>query len=297
MDCILIFSLVILAHYGVICSPQESRRFLFDQTAGLTTPDPTYLTVELNYMRNQLHELSDKNIHLTVQNSVLSSQLQQQNQIINSLTANATNLENSYSAEISALKDKIHDLETKLNESNNSFTQLMSNISNCSSLKKQLENALNESHSKVDILEKKLNMSMSTCTSAASLEQCKQNESALLLQLQTATSKQQDCSHQNTVLLGEVSHIQTKLNESNSRLQTLESNWTTCLKHTSQLKQSFNVSLARIYRLERNLSDVITERNNLSNALTQCHQMPNSEYLYTNMSLYIIEFLQQTCNL
>lgn len=295
MDCIPVVLLVILGHYGVICNPQDNKRFLFDQTAGLTTPDPAYLAAEVKYMRDQLHGLSDKNMELTVQNSILSSQVQQQNTVINSLKSNATNLENSHSLEKSALNDKINELETKLNESNISVIQMMSNISSCISLRNQLENALNASHSKVDHLEKKLNNSMDIYNSSVhtALEQCKKNESSLVQQLQNTSTIQQDCSHQNTVLThqntvlthqntvftAEVNHLQTQLNESTSLIQTLESNWTTCLKHTSQLEESLNVSNARNHLLENQLSSIVTDRNNLSTALSQCHLISNSEYL------------------
>ncbi|XP_061188805.1 uncharacterized protein LOC133196978 [Saccostrea echinata] len=257
-----VFLLTVLTRYGVICNQHNHKRFLFDPTSVPSTPDPTFLTAELKYLHEQLHDLSDKNIELTVRNSLLSSELQHQKDFVQTLKTNITKLESTYSKEKVVLNDKIHELQTKVNESNSLAIQLTNNLTSCALQRRQLEEAVNISSTKINLLEKQLNDSL-----------VNQSHDARVVELQLNISRiQHDCAHQNITSVDKINLLQAQLNRSTSLIGKLEANLTTCTKSNDQTEAALNVSRERNQLLETQLNGTRKELNIRNSDLDQCQR-------------------------
>lgn len=227
------------------------------------------MAVELQYLREEVHRLSDTNIHLSVQNSMLASQVQSQTAQIQILKTNLTNcnLENLRIHENGVFADKINKMDAMINDSKALVAGLTRNISNCLLNNNQLEEALIRTNNKTSLLEKKLNDSLVTQNMAVktAVEQCRKNESALTQHLQTnISSLQLNCSHQLLLLTDNVHQLQTETN-------SLVANWTSCVNLNYQLQSTMNALQNRSQILDQKLHDLRIERDNLSLALLQCH--------------------------
>lgn len=270
MASFLVVFLASLSQYGVICDFHGNKRFIFNPTpAAQTSPDPAFMAVELQYLREEVHRLSDTNIHLSVQNSMLASQVQSQTAQIQTLKTNLTNcnLDNLRIHENGVFADKINKLDAMINDSKALVAGLTRNISNCLLNNNQLEEALIRTNNKTSLLEKKLNDSLVTQNMAVktAVEQCRKNESALTQHLQTnISSLQLNCSHQLLLLTDNVHQLQTETN-------SLMANWTSCVNLNYQLQSTMNALQNRSQILDQKLHDLRIERDNLSLALLQCH--------------------------
>ncbi|XP_062607614.1 integrin alpha-2-like [Saccostrea cucullata] len=258
-----VFLLIVLTQYGVICSQHNIKRFLFDPTTVPTTPDPVFLMTEVKYLHEQLHELSDKNIELSVHNSLLSSELRHQKDLVQALKTNITTLETTNSKEKGVLNDKIHELQTKVNESSSLVIQLTNNLTSCALQRNQLEETLNTSNAEIDLLKKQLNDSVANQTHAA-----------LMAGLQANISRiQKDCDHQNITSIDKINLLQDQLNRSTSLIGNLEANLTTCTKSNEQREAALHVSRQRNKLLETQLNNTRKELNIRNSDLDQCQQM------------------------
>lgn len=268
MASFLLVFLAILAQYGVVCDFHGNKRFLFNPSpATQTSPDPAFMAVELQYLREEVHRLGDTNIHLSVQNSMLTSQVQSQTAQIQILKTNLTNLENLRIHENGVFVDKINKMDAMVNDSKALVAGLTMNVSSCLLNNNQLEEALIRTNNKTSLLEKKLNDSLVIQNMAVqtAVEQCRQNESALTQHLQVnISSLQLNCSHQLLLLTDNVHQLQTETN-------SLMANWTSCVNLNYQLQSTINASQNRNQVLDQKLHDLRIERDNLSLALLQCH--------------------------
>lgn len=268
MASFLLVFLAILAQYGVVCDFHGNKRFIFNPSpATQTSPDPAFMAVELQYLREEVHRLGDTNIHLSVQNSMLTSQVQSQTAQIQILKTNLTNLENLRIHENGVFVDKINKMDAMVNDSKALVAGLTRNVSSCLLNNNQLEEALIRTNNKTSLLEKKLNDSLVIQNMAVqtAVEQCRQNESALTQHLQVnISSLQLNCSHQLLLLTDNVHQLQTETN-------SLMANWTSCVNLNYQLQSTINASQNRNQVLDQKLHDLRIERDNLSLALLQCH--------------------------
>lgn len=268
MASFLLVFLAILAQYGVVCDFHGNKRFIFNPSpATQTSPDPAFMAVELQYLREEVHRLGDTNIHLSVQNSMLTSQVQSQTAQIQTLKTNLTNLENLRIHENGVFVDKINKMDAMVNDSKGLVAGLTRNVSSCLLNNNQLEEALIRTNNKTSLLEKKLNDSLVIQNMAVetAVEQCRQNESALTQHLQVnISSLQLNCSHQLLLLTDNVHQLQTETN-------SLMANWTSCVNLNYQLQSTINASQNRNQVLDQKLHDLRIERDNLSLALLQCH--------------------------
>lgn len=276
MASFLVVFLASLAQYGVVCDFHGNKRFIFDPTpATQTSPDPAFMAVELQYLREEVHRLSDTNIHLSVQNSMLASQVQSQTAQIQILKTNLTNLENLRIHENGVFADKINKMDAMINDTKALVAGLTRNVSSCLLNNKQLEEALIRSNNKTNLLEKKLNESLVTQNTAVqtAVEQCRKNESALTQYIQAnISSLQLNCSHQLVLLTDSVHQLQTEK-------KSLMANWTSCVDINHQLQSTINASQDINQMLDQKLIDLRIERDNLSLALLQCHGPRSGLYI------------------
>ena len=271
-----IIFLTVFVKRGVDCDYHGNRRFLFDATpATQTTPDLVFLSTEVKYLQEQLHQLSDRNTHLFVQNSILSSQVQSQTAMIRELKTNLTNSENLCVSEKANFTAKINKLSVMLNDSKVHVGELTLNTTSCLLQSEQLKKDLNVSNDKVNQLNNKLDeLSVAqNSTVQAAVQECHKNESDFAqLLLANISSLQLNCSRQHTLLTEHVSHLEVLLNNSASLVSSLESNWTACVNNHHQLQGMLNASQQKNHLLDHLLSDIKLKKDNLSLALLQCEE-------------------------